>query len=128
MKIFAIAAAAAVLFVLAPLAFSADKPANAPAKDHPRAARMGKLGKELSLTDEQKAKVKEIMKQARAEAKNAADKAEKAKIMKAAFEKIKTDVLTEDQRAKLGEIKDKVKERRGAGHGKGKAPASGTPA
>ena len=87
-----------------------------------REGRMGKgkgmhrpfagLGKKLGLTDDQKAQVKAIMEQAHKDAKAATDKADKAKIMKAAFEKIKTSVLTDDQRKKLADLQAERKEHR----------------
>lgn len=56
---------------------------------------------QLNMTDDQKKKAKEIMDAAQAEAKNATDPAQKEKIMKDAFEKIRKDVLTDEQRQKL---------------------------
>lgn len=59
----------------------------------------------LSLTDDQKAKAKEIMQQARKDAQVATDKAEKRKIMQAAREKIRDTVLTDAQREQLLEMR-----------------------
>ena len=73
---------------------------------------MAGLGKKLGLTDDQKTQIKAIMEQARKDAKAATDKADKVKIMKAAFEKVRTPVLTGDQRKKLEELKAERKERR----------------
>lgn len=53
----------------------------------------------LKLTDDQKAKVEEILKGARGE-----DGKPNPEAMKAAIEKIKSDVLTEDQRKQLAEM------------------------
>jgi Spy/CpxP family protein refolding chaperone len=79
---------------------------------------MAGLGKKLGLTDDQKTQIKAIMQQARKDAKAATDKTDKIKIMKAAFEKVKTSVLTGDQRKKLEELKAERKE-----HRKDNAPA-----
>jgi Spy/CpxP family protein refolding chaperone len=77
------------------------------------------LGK-LSLTDEQKAKIKEIMQAAKDAIKNAADGPAKMQALKDAFEKIKTGVLTDEQRkliedakGKLGQLRQKIRERLG---------------
>jgi Spy/CpxP family protein refolding chaperone len=68
------------------------------------------LAKKLGLTDDQKAQVKAIFEQAKKDAQAATDKADKAKIIKAAFEKVKTSVLTDDQRKKLAELQAERKE------------------
>jgi Spy/CpxP family protein refolding chaperone len=73
---------------------------------------MGKVADKLGLTDDQKAKAKAIMVQARKDAKAATDRAEKTKIMKAALEKIRTTVLTEEQRKKADEFRNRLKEHR----------------
>lgn len=70
------------------------------------------LGKKLGLTDDQKAQVKAILQQARKDAQAATDKGDKKKIWQAAFEKIKTSVLTADQVKKLEELKAERKEHR----------------
>jgi Spy/CpxP family protein refolding chaperone len=78
----------------------------------------GKLG----LTDEQKAQVKTILTAAREQAKNAPDREAKMKIMREAFDKIRTTVLTDEQRTKLADLKAKWHEGRGTckkGPGKG---------
>ena len=67
--------------------------------------------KKLNLTEEQKAKVKEIMATAREDAKKAPDKEAKKAIFKAAWEKIKNQVLTAEQRTKLEELKAQHKEK-----------------
>lgn len=74
-----------------------------------RAMMLHRLGRELGLTDDQKTKVKDILKTAHADAIKATDKAAKQAVWKAAFEKIKTDVLTADQRTKLQALKAKHK-------------------
>jgi Spy/CpxP family protein refolding chaperone len=51
----------------------------------------------LNLSPDQKAQVKAIMDQARTDAQNATDRQAKHQILQAAFEKIKTTVLTADQ-------------------------------
>ena len=65
----------------------------------------------LNLTEDQKAKVKEIMATAREDAKKAPDKEAKKAIFKAAWEKIKNQVLTAEQRTKLEELKAQHKEK-----------------
>lgn len=57
----------------------------------------------LDLTEEQKAQIKEILDAARAEAKEA--EGPKAKIFEAAFKKIRTEVLTDEQRKKLAQMR-----------------------
>lgn len=71
------------------------------AERHPRLAAMGKL----DLTDDQKAKIKEIMEQARKDAQAATDREAKQKIMQDARKKIHDTVLTDDQRKKLEELR-----------------------
>lgn len=61
----------------------------------------------LNLTDAQKAQVKDILTAARADASKATDPAAKKAIFKAAFDKIKTDVLTDAQRQQLEQMKAK---------------------
>src|SRR5664280_2191373 len=60
---------------------------------------------QLDLTADQKAQIKTILEQAHKDAQAATDKADKTKIRKAAFEKIKTSVLTGDQVKKLEAMK-----------------------
>jgi Spy/CpxP family protein refolding chaperone len=73
---------------------------------------MGKIADKLGLTDEQKAQIKTIMQQARKDAQAAPDKAAKVKVMQAAREKIRTTVLTEEQRKKAEEMRARFKEHR----------------
>jgi Spy/CpxP family protein refolding chaperone len=80
--------------------------ANGNGAQHPFAG----LAKKLGLTDDQKAQAKTILQQAHKDAQAATDKADKMKIMKAAFEKIKTSVLTDDQRKKLTDLQAERKE------------------
>jgi len=61
----------------------------------------------VDLTDEQKAQVRKILADAKAKAKDAKAPEAKGEIMKAAVEKIRTDVLTEAQRKKLAELAEK---------------------
>ena len=68
----------------------------------------------LNLTDDQKAKIKEIMQTARAEARKSNDFAGKFAAYKAAVDMISTQVLTDEQRTKLKEIQAKFQERRKA--------------
>ncbi len=51
----------------------------------------------LNLTADQKTQIKTIMDQARTDAKNATDPQAEHQVFQAAFEKIKTTVLTADQ-------------------------------
>ncbi len=64
----------------------------------------GGLWAQLNLTADQKAQIKSIMQQAHKDAKEATSKADKARIHKLAWEKIRTSVLTADQRKKLAEL------------------------
>lgn len=97
---------AAVMFAcLTGLAFAADP---APAGGNKTAAsrphRLHVLGfvfRHLGLTDAQQTQVRDILKAARADAVKAADPAAKKAVWKAALDKIKADVLTDAQRAKL---------------------------
>lgn len=59
---------------------------------------------QLDLTPEQRQQVEKIMQDARDEAQKAPDEAARAKIMKDATEKIRTTVLTDEQRKKLAEL------------------------
>lgn len=74
-------------------------------------AKMGPAGphgaamKELGLSDEQRAKIKEIMEKAREDAEAADEPREKHKIMQAAHEKVMKDVLTDEQREKFKKIR-----------------------
>jgi hypothetical protein len=93
------------------------------------------MAEKLGLTDKQKADAKAICQAASEEAKKATDPAAKMKIMKDAFEKVKTTVLTDEQRAKLkgshegwregpGHKGDKDKGGEGKGAGTAPAPAA----
>ena len=84
---------------------------------------LGKLGEKLGLTADQKTQIKAILEQAHKDAQAATDKADKAKIMKAAFEKVKTTVLTPDQVKKLAEI---MAERKAHHKGSTSQPAATT--
>ena len=63
--------------------------------------------KKLGLSDEQKAKAKEIRKKAKAKADKTDDPAKKAKIMREACESIRKNVLTDEQRKKLAKARAK---------------------
>ncbi len=69
-----------------------------------RLARIRIILTKLDLTADQKAKVKEIVKDARASAQKATDRKAKIEIWKNAFKTIKMTVLTDQQRKKLHEI------------------------
>ena len=86
----------------------ANRPASRPAGD--RAMGEHPMLKELNLTDQQKAAVREIMKAAHDKAKAAATKDQKVAIFKAAMEKIRAEVLTDEQRAKIDQAKEKIKQ------------------
>lgn len=60
---------------------------------------------QIDLGDDQKAKIEEILKAARTEAEKTDGLEAKAKIWRDAFDKIRTDVLTEEQRKTLAEVK-----------------------
>jgi Spy/CpxP family protein refolding chaperone len=72
---------------------------------------------QLNLTDDQKAKIKDIMKQARTDMQNAKDAQAKKAVMTAARDKIRTDVLTDAQRKQLDDMKAKAGARHGGKHG-----------
>ncbi|MCX5653975.1 MAG: Spy/CpxP family protein refolding chaperone [Planctomycetota bacterium] len=78
----------------------------------------GEMFERLNLTPEQKDAVKTIMQAAREQAQGATDREAKAKILRDAVEKVKTTVLTDEQRKKL----DAGREGRGPGAG-GESPA-----
>lgn len=61
--------------------------------------------KDLNLTADQKAQVKAIVQQARAEAKNATDPQAKRQIRQATMRKIAKDVLTDQQRQQLARMR-----------------------
>ena len=91
---------------------------------------LNRMGEKLGLTDKQKEDAKAIFKAAREEAKKATDHAAKMKIWKDAFEKVKTTVLDDAQRAKLKDRREGWREgpgRKGGkdkgGEGKGAGPA-----
>jgi Spy/CpxP family protein refolding chaperone len=90
------------------------------------------MAEKLGLTDAQKEQVKTILKAAREEAKTATDRAAKIQIFKDAREKIRTTVLTDEQRTKLDEMKAKWRENHkggavapGAGQGVQASPPVG---
>jgi Spy/CpxP family protein refolding chaperone len=66
---------------------------------------MRRISAHLNLTADQKTQARDIFKQARLDAQQAPDKAAKQQIWKAAFEKVKTQVLTDQQRKQLEEMK-----------------------
>jgi Spy/CpxP family protein refolding chaperone len=73
--------------------------------------RGGEMFERAGLTPEQKEAVKAIMQPAREAAEKATDREAKAKILREAIEKVRTTVLTDDQRKKL----DAAREDRGPG-------------
>lgn len=66
-------------------------------EEHPGLAVVGRLLGELKLSDEQKRKVQAIFEEAKKQADVATDPAQKEKIRAAAIEKIKKEVLTQEQ-------------------------------
>ena len=84
-------------------AMAADQPAAPGPQARPqRGGHMMFSG--LNLTEDQKAKAKEIMDAARAEAAKATDPKAKGDIMRAAMDKIRTTVLTDEQRQKAEQM------------------------
>ncbi len=79
---------------------------------------MGLIEK-LNLTDDQKARMKDIVATAHADAQKAADPAAKRKAIAAGFEKIKAEVLTEEQRQELEKIKAAMAQKAPAAPGMG---------
>jgi Spy/CpxP family protein refolding chaperone len=98
----------------------ADSTSQPAAKSHGDGGPFSKLDQ----TADQKAQVKAILEQAHKDAQAATDKADKAKIRQAAFEKIKTTVLTADQQKKLTELRAQCKERHKNNAGTTTAPTT----
>ena len=73
---------------------------------------LARLTERLGLTPAQQEAAMEILKAAHGEMQNAADVQAKAKIMRDAMEKIRTTILTDDQRKKFEVGREEVKERR----------------
>ncbi|HNX26936.1 MAG TPA: Spy/CpxP family protein refolding chaperone, partial [Phycisphaerae bacterium] len=65
----------------------------------------GGMLEQLGLTDDQKAKIKAIMEEARTKADAAENSEEKREIMESARKKINDEVLTDEQKAKLEKMK-----------------------
>jgi hypothetical protein len=82
---------------------------------------LARLTERLGLTPVQQEAAREILKAAHGEMQNAADVQAKAKIMRDAMEKIRTTILTDDQRKKFEVGREEGKERR-------PVPVSGGPA
>ena len=110
---------ATIILGVSGVMLAADQATNAPAGLH-RHPLLAHLAKVLNLTDQQKTQIKDILATARADVKKAPDKDTKKAIRKAAIQKIFKDVLTDDQRAKLKELKGRFKGHAG-GHA---APAA----
>ena len=94
--------------------------------------RLQGMGQQFGLTDDQIAAAKTILQAAAEAAKQAPDLQAKMQIFKDAMEKIRTTVLTDEQRAKMQQgqgqmsekmqqMREKMKERRGQ---QGQAPAA----
>ncbi|MFP4107424.1 MAG: Spy/CpxP family protein refolding chaperone, partial [Phycisphaerae bacterium] len=90
-------------------------------QQHRRGGRRGMMAmgalRRLDLTDDQKTEVKKIMAAAGEAVQKAEKPEEKREARQAAWEKIKTDVLTDEQRKKLEEMR-----KPGKGHGRGDGP------
>ena len=116
--IFAVGISAVLLAGLAAgnaMAQATSQPASQPtSRPH---GQMRAIFQQLDLTADQKAQIKAIMQQARTDAQAATDQQAKRKIHQAAREKIRTTVLTADQRTKLAQL---VAERRGGANGGGR--------
>lgn len=108
-RILAVAITALTITTLAgsALAQSNGAPTSQPA--HCPHHRMGKVLKNLNLTADQKAQVKAIFKQARADAAKAPDRQAKKQIHKDAWQKVRTQVLTDAQRQQLDQMKTQWK-------------------
>lgn len=101
-----------------------------------RKAHRDKFLKGLKTTDEQNAQIEKIMAAARKEAKDK-PREERRKIMRAAHEKIRNDVLTDEQREKAKKMRRHGKGKRKCGKkgpenrdgkgSEGKGPEDGTP-
>ena len=75
-------------------------------REQPGARAMAMLS-QLNLTEDQKKKAKDIMDDARAKAQQPSDPAQKEKIIKEAFDKVRTDVLTDEQRKQMEKNKER---------------------
>lgn len=91
-----VAGSIVVALALASVASAKQGASSQPDKKHAKQAY-----KNLHLTDAQKAQIKAIRERAKADAKKASTKQEKLAIQNAAEEKIRKEVLTEDQRKQL---------------------------
>jgi len=114
----------ALVVVLAVFAAAATALAEDGHKGHKghHGGRMKHMAKALELTEDQQAQVKAIMDQAKADAEAAETKEAKMEIFKAAHEKVQAEVLTEEQKAKQAELREKMGEHhskmRGRRHGR----------
>jgi Spy/CpxP family protein refolding chaperone len=100
----------------------AQRPQTQPAKQcHWQPCRGERLTEKLNLTSDQQAQMKSILGKAKADAANATDVQAKRQIWKDAWSNIKTNVLTEQQRAQLAQMHQAGRERwghrKGWGHG-----------
>lgn len=90
-----------------------------------RGPERGGMFAELGLTDDQKAKIKDIMTDARTKAEAAENPQEKREIMQAAFQKVNSEVLTDDQKAKLEKMKQSRPQQRPGARRPGMNPLEG---
>ena len=74
----------------------------------------GRAADALQMTEDQRARAKEILEAAKAEAEGAGSPEAKFGALKGAFEKIRDEVLTDEQRAKADAMKGKIREKIGA--------------
>ena len=82
--------------------------------DRSRGGHGQRMAEALGLTEDQQAQVEAIMTAAREEAGAAETREAKMEIMKAAFEQVKTEVLTEEQQAKAEELHQARRQGHGA--------------
>ena len=93
----------------------------AAAEEHRQAGRqhfLTRISEFLEMTEEQKAQAEAILTAAKAEAEAAETREAKWEIMKAAFEQIKAEVLTDEQRARAEQFRQRGRGRHGH-HGQG---------
>lgn len=101
MRAMVVALAAAVALASAGNVFAKASTDTQPA---PKVHKIDKSLKALHLTEKQTAEVKTIQDQAKKDLAKAKTKQEKAEIHKAAYDKIRTTVLTETQRKQFDEL------------------------
>ncbi len=101
-KILLIATTSVAAVALANWAYSQTAPSSQPCHG---GKFMERMTEKLNLTPDQQSKVRDILQQARADAANAPDPQAKHEVFKAAFTRIRTDVLNDQQRAEFQQMK-----------------------